>query len=120
MEDLRLTRRGRLCLAAFAGELANERVAAARRELEQALEDPGCGALVVDLAGVPFLDSSGIGLLVSLAARAKAAGRQFYLLDLSPQVRKTLELVQLITYFQVLPGREQLAGLEAQDPITKT
>lgn len=119
MEALRLMRRGRLCLAAVAGELANERVAAVRCGLEQALEEPGCGVLVVDLAGVPFLDSSGIGLLVSLAARAKASGRRFFLLEVSPQVRKTLELVQLISYFDVLAGRDQLAGLEAPDPVAE-
>lgn len=112
MENLRLERRGSLCLAVVAGELANERVQDLRSELERALEDSGCGVLVLDLAGVPFLDSSGIGLLVSLAARAKAAGRRFCLLDLSTQVRKTLELVQLLAYFEVLSGRQDLAGLE--------
>jgi anti-sigma B factor antagonist len=112
MEDLRLERRGRLRLAAVAGELANEKVQAARRGLERALEDPGCAVLVLDLSAASFLDSSGIGLLVSLAARAKAAGCRFCLLDPSPQARKTLELVRLLAYFEVLAGRQELAGLE--------
>ena len=120
MEGLHLTRRGRLCLASLTGELANERATAVRRGLEQALDDTGCGVLVADLAGVSFLDSSGIGLLVSVAARARAAGRDFFLLEPSTQVRKTLELVQLMAYFQVLPGPEALPGLEAQDSVAGT
>lgn len=120
MEGLRLEVRGRLRLAACAGELADARVPALRRVLEQALEEPGCAVLALDLAGAPFLDSSGIGMLVALAGRAKAAGREFCLLEPSPQVRKTLELVRLMGYFRVLPGREALAALEAPDSAAET
>lgn len=112
MEDLLLERRGKLALAAYAGELANERVSALRRELDAALADPTCRALVLDLAGATFLDSSGIGFLVSLASRLKSGGRQFALRDPSPQVRKTLELVRLITYFSVLERDADLSGME--------
>ncbi|MEW5773203.1 MAG: STAS domain-containing protein [Thermodesulfobacteriota bacterium] len=112
MEDLRLERRGGLALAAFAGELVSEKVPGLRREMDRLLADPGCRTLVLDLADVSFLDSSGIGFLVSLAARAKAEDKHLRLLDLSPQARKTLELVQLIAYFEVLQGREALAGLQ--------
>lgn len=117
MEGLHLTRHGRRFLAALDGELANERVVAARQELEQALADAGSTGLVVDLSGVSFLDSSGIGLLVSLAAQARAAGRGFHLLAPSPQARKTLELVQLIRYFDILPSRDSLSGLEPRDNV---
>lgn len=112
MENLRVERRGALALAEFSGEMANEKVPPLRRELEAALDGPGCRALVLALSGVVFLDSSGIGLLVSLAARAKAAGRTFGLLAPSPQVRKTLQLVRLIAFFRVLESEADLADLE--------
>ena len=111
MENLRLERRGGLVLAAFAGELANEKVPALRREMDAVLKDPACHVLALDLAGVTFLDSSGIGLLVSLATRGKAAGRAFVLFAPSLQARKTLELVRLIGYFQVVEDEAALEGL---------
>jgi anti-sigma B factor antagonist len=101
-----------MVLAEFSGKLSDERVSALRQDLDAALADPHCSSLVLDLSGATFLDSSGIGFLVALASRLKAGGRQLLLRDPSSQVRKTLELVRLITYFSVLERSADLAGLE--------
>lgn len=67
--------------------------------------------LVLDLSGVGFIDSSGIGLLAALNTRMKNAGRLLVLRKPSPNVRKTLELVQLLPYFEIADSDEELIGL---------
>lgn len=44
------------------------------RERLDALFDAGCTSLVVDLSGVVFIDSSGLGVLISALRRARERG----------------------------------------------
>ena len=53
------------------------------------------GAIVVDLAGVPFLDSMGIGVLVATRRRVVEAGGSFELRNPQPSVGRVLDVVGL-------------------------
>ncbi|MGI5170216.1 STAS domain-containing protein [Spirillospora sp. CA-253888] len=55
--------RGGFTIVEFAGALDFASVEQARRPLREALE-PGRRRLIVDMAGLSFLDSSGLGLMV--------------------------------------------------------
>jgi anti-anti-sigma factor len=57
-----------------------------------ALSDPTCAGLVIDMSDVGFLDSSGIGVLVALAGEAEDSDRTFSLRRPSERVRRILEL----------------------------
>jgi len=57
--------------------------------------DPLNGNVVVDLGGVTFLDSSGIGALVRTRIRIEAVGGTVVLRDPQPIVQRTLEIVGL-------------------------
>ena len=57
------------------------------------------------------MDSSGIGFLVSINTRMRSSGRSFYLYRLSPAVEKTLGLVQLLNFFEILKDESALAAL---------
>jgi len=110
MEDLRIERKRSVVLAAYAGEMTLEVTRRLRRALEQAMgEDDDC--LIFDLSGVSFVDSSGIGFLVSLSTRVENEGKSFYLYRPDAQVVRTLELVQLKKYFKILGTEEELAPL---------
>lgn len=65
--------------------------------------------VVVDLAALRFMDSSGIGALVALNTRFLGKGVPVHLLKPSLQVRRTLELVQLAGFFSMV---EDEAALE--------
>src|SRR4051812_32370639 len=67
--------------------------------LQQLLRESGTIAL--DLAGVNFLDSSGIGVLVRNLVRASEQRKVLRLTELSDQVRKTLEITSLLGQFRV-------------------
>jgi len=57
-------------------------------------------AIEIDFDGVTFLDSSGIGVLVRQLVRARAKSRQLRIGKVSPQVRKTLEVTNVLAQFR--------------------
>ena len=56
--------------------------------------------LLVDLRGVGFLDSSGLGALVRAMTMSQKEGGQAKLLGAGPQVRKLLEMTKLDSVFE--------------------
>lgn len=61
-----------------------------------------CGTLRINLAGVTFLDSTGLGALVQI--RNAAAAKTVLILEHpSPQVRRTLEITALAQAFEIDP-----------------
>jgi anti-sigma B factor antagonist len=65
-----------------------------RQALEDAL-DSGPPAVMVDLAGVSFMDASGIGVLVSVAQQADSMNRKLTLGAPSQAVLRVLEAAGL-------------------------
>ena len=63
-------------------------------QLDAALETVG-GNVVVDLAGVTFLDSSGIGVLVRAAQRSQATGHALRTRAERDNVWRTLQVTNL-------------------------
>ena len=61
---------------------------------------PSVRRIVIDLGELTYLDSVGIGSLVTLYVSSGSAGRQFELVNLTPQVRKLLGLTNLLSVFE--------------------
>ena len=57
--------------------------------------------VVVDLSGVEFLDSAGVGVLVGLFKNARLRGGRARFCGLTPGVRSVLELIQLDRIFEI-------------------
>ena len=57
--------------------------------------------VVVDLSGVDFLDSAGVGVLVGLFKNARLRGGRARFCGLTPGVRSVLELIQLDRIFEI-------------------
>jgi anti-sigma B factor antagonist len=70
--------------------------------------------LILDLAGVEYIDSTGVGVLVSAFMGAKKLGQRIVLAALGERVRDTLRLTKLSTIFDVYDSvdeaRAALAG----------
>ena len=60
-------------------------------------------AIVVDLAEVSYMDSSGIATLVEGLQEANSYGGKFRLASLSPKVRQVFELARLQDVFDIFP-----------------
>ena len=62
--------------------------------------------LVVDLAEVNFIDSTGIGVVVGAHRRVVAAGGRFTVVVATPPVRKVLQITGLLRAWRVVASVE--------------
>ena len=69
--------------------------------------DEGKNNLVIDLKAVRFVDSSGLGSLVSGFKNASARNGNLKLCGLQPQVRSMFELTRLHRVFEIFPDSEE-------------
>lgn len=88
------------------GQLTFETAAVLRGELDQALEQ-GEAAIVLNLSGVPYVDSSGIAALVEAMQATQKAGRAFALCGLTKTVRNVVSLVRLEKALNTFAGEDQ-------------
>ena len=87
-------------IVSLAGRLVMADVPEVRQKLLAAVEQ-GSGKLILDLAEVGFMDSSGLSVLVSAFKAARAKGGDVALLHLSPNVRSLIELTRLQQVFPI-------------------
>ena len=87
------SRRGDDLYIYLSGELDEHSVASARAEADRCIdENAGLSRAVFNLAGVKFMDSTGIGYLMGRYKRLKAYGMRMYLEDPDPGADKILAL----------------------------
>jgi anti-sigma B factor antagonist len=84
-----------LVVASLAGELDLDRADEVRDNLAAASAEPGCRYLRIDVSGLDFIDSYGLGALVSARNSAAAHGVTLTLAQPSPPVRKAIEVTGL-------------------------
>lgn len=81
-----------------------------RQQLILALSDPEQPMVLVDMAGVEFLDSAGLMALVSALRLAQNTERRFSICSVTTPVRMIFELAQLDRVFEIF---ENQAAFEA-------
>lgn len=81
-----------------------------RQELKQkVLEelDGGDRKFVIDFANTGYIDSSGLGVLVSLSKKIREQGGELRLASLNEDLRTLFELTKLDTLFRIADSREE-------------
>lgn len=63
--------------------------------------------LVIDLGGVPYMDSSGVATLVEAMQKARSSGGQLILCCLQEKVRSIFEIARLDMVFTIVESPEQ-------------
>lgn len=82
------------------------------KEKMYALEFGKDGKVLLNLSGVSFIDSSGLGLVVSTFRRLREQGGDLVLCGLTPPVRTIFELTRLHRVFDIYEDEQQaLAAL---------
>ncbi|MGD0693640.1 MAG: STAS domain-containing protein [Terriglobia bacterium] len=56
--------------------------------------------LVIDLTDVAYMDSSGLGAVMSLYVSAKKAGCEFHLINFNKRVRQLLGMTNVLSIFE--------------------
>jgi anti-sigma B factor antagonist len=68
--------------------------------------------IVVDLSGVPFMDSTGLGVLIGALGRAIDEDRRFVLCAIPERIDRLLSLTGLADRFEVAKDSAHALGLE--------
>jgi len=98
--------RGDICIVEVEGQL----IVGNRQELKQKILDElekGTRKVLVDFARTGYIDSSGLGALVSLAKKTREMGGDLRLANLNEDLQTLFELTKLDTMFQISQTRER-------------
>jgi anti-sigma B factor antagonist len=102
-------------------ELTGDVTAACETELMDAYREAGRAdvrGVVLDFTGLDYMNSSGIGLLVTLLVRAKREGRQLSAFGLSDHYRQIFELTRLDEVISVHDDEEgALTAARIEAPV---
>lgn len=75
-------------------------------------EDPA-PTLILDLSDVPYVDSAGLGCLVSAFVSRQKAGRKMILSGINPRVQKLFEITRVQDLFLIFSSPEEaIAALQ--------
>lgn len=91
-------------------EVDGQLIVGNRQELKQKMLDAldgGARKIVVDFTKTGYIDSSGLGVLVSLSKKIREQGGELRLAALNEDLRTLFELTKLDTLFQIADSRDQ-------------
>ncbi|MDP2955294.1 MAG: STAS domain-containing protein [Longimicrobiales bacterium] len=101
-----VSRKGGVTLVEVEGQL----IVGNRQELKQkVLEhlDSGDRKFVIDFSSTGYIDSSGLGVLVSLSKKIREQSGELRLSSLNEDLRTLFELTKLDTLFRITDTKEQ-------------
>lgn len=101
-----VSRNGSVTLVEVEGQL----IVGNRQELKQkVLEhlEGGDRKFVIDFSSTGYIDSSGLGVLVSLSKKIREQGGELRLSSLNEDLRTLFELTKLDTLFRITDTKEQ-------------
>jgi anti-sigma B factor antagonist len=78
---------------------------AVRNAVRDILKENG-KKIILNLADVNYIDSSGIGELVSTYTSVRKEGGQFKLLNLTKKIHELLQITKLLTVFEVFENEQ--------------
>ena len=100
---------GSVSLLDVAGRLTSFEMGALREAVARLLKE-GRKNVVLNLAGLQYLDSSGIGELARIYVSVVKAGGQLRAIGLSSKVEEVLRITQLYRVFPEFPSEEEALG----------
>lgn len=100
-----IRKQGDVCVVDVDGQL----IVGNRQELKQKVLDEldrGERRFLVDFSQTGYIDSSGLGVLVSLSKKIRESGGDLRLAGLNEDLKTLFELTKLDTLFQITNSRE--------------
>lgn len=84
-------------------------IATAFKDRVRSMISNGAPQVTLDLRGVDFMDSSGLGAIIAIF-KAMPSGRQLILTGLTPNVERVFKLTRMDTVLTILPTIADTAG----------
>jgi len=92
-----------ICLVSIEGNIALDGVNEAKAYLKPHLDSPDVNALVINFEKVNFIDSSGIGLIVSIFKTMQQKEGKFALSNLSKKNEEIFAITRLNKILEIFP-----------------
>ena len=89
-----------ILIAHIKGELDHHNAAPLRKEIDNSMKAYECRDLILDLAGVEFMDSSGIGIALGRYKKLSKTGGRICIAGSSPYIDKVLDMAGV---FSIIP-----------------
>lgn len=102
--------RGEVTVIALTGNLMGGPDASALNAKLHELVDAGTRRVVLDLGGVQFMNSSGLGLLIGGASLLKTAGGALKIAGASEKILTLIRITKLGSIFETYPNVEDAAA----------
>jgi anti-sigma B factor antagonist len=104
--DLDIRQNGNICTLKLKGPFKSvESVKELNSAVESALAG-GCIYIILDLSEMPYIDSAGIGAIVSTLRQTRQLGGHTMLINPSPFAEKTFKMVGILSLFGVHTSEE--------------
>jgi anti-sigma B factor antagonist len=72
-------------------------------DLQTALREPDLKSVIIDFSGVPYIDSAGLGVVLSHWAHTQRNGLKFAVVAMPERVRVLLEMTKVDTLLPIFP-----------------
>jgi anti-sigma B factor antagonist len=102
---VRLRHRGDLAVLDLAGDIDRDADTPLQRAYDQAIGD-GAAALLLNFAGVGYINSTGIAVIVGLLARARKERRPITAFALTEHFRRVFTITRLSDFIGLHPDEE--------------
>ena len=89
------------------GKINNETADRLDQEIQRLLRS-GIRSIVLDMAGVDFVSSAGIGILLKAKASLARSDGDVFMLNLQPQIRKAFDIMKLMPAMNVFASVQEL------------
>ena len=100
------TEDGRMC-ASISGDIDHHSAREMRQRIDTAFAVSDARELILDMSGVKFMSSSGLGLILGRFTKASAQGASFGVINPSESVKRVLDIA----------GAQRLISIKTEDKV---
>ena len=76
-------------------------------DFQTAIRQPDLKSTIIDFSGVPYIDSAGLGIVLSHWAHTQRSGHKFALTGVSPRIDTLLEITKVNTVLPMFKTAEE-------------
>ena len=98
---------GEIKILDFSGQITLGEGTKEVRDAVRSILDQGGNKIILNLGGVNYIDSSGVGELVSTFASVTNKGGQLRLVHLTKRIKEMLTITKLLTVFQSFEDEQE-------------
>ena len=104
--NFNITEENNIQILVLTGELIDKNQATEFLSSVDELLESGKNKLVIDLAGLKYINSSGLNVLIQLLTKTRTAGGDSVICNVSKKVNELLIITKLNTLFKVADDKE--------------